>query len=366
MTAKLINPFHVVFLEINRPKKDCMLCAGAVLWVLAMALFPAAAWSQDSHERPLKTFTLYWENDTFTGTDQDYSNGLKLTWSQPYQPMVAGKQDIQGWVFKHLPFSRNSSPSKATDFSIGQSIYTPKDTSRSDLIVNDRPYAGYLYLDYGFISRSDNRRDVWEFEIGVVGPWSLAEITQNKVHDLIGSSRAQGWDHQLGGELGLEVIYEAKWQLGHLSSQHGFQVDLIPHIAAQAGNINTSVAAGTELRFGWLIPRDFGSCPIRPGCDAGDVLNNGLESRSQRNRFGMHFFAGVEGRLVLRDIFLDGNTFKDSHSVDKEIFVANLVGGIALTYGRLRVNYALVLRTPEFKQREDKHTFGAINVSYAY
>jgi len=343
-----------------------MLCAGAVLWMLAMALFSATAWSQDSHERPLKTFTLYWENDTFTGTDQDYSNGLKMTWSQPYQPVAAGKTDIQGWVFKHLPFSRNSSSSKATDFSIGQSMYTPKDTARSDLIVNDRPYAGYLFLDYGFISRSGNRRDVWEFEIGVVGPWSLAEITQNKVHDLIGSSRAQGWDHQLGNELGLEVIYEAKWQLGHLGSQHGFQVDLIPHMGAQAGNINTSVAAGAELRFGWLIPRDFGSCPIRPGCDAGDVLDNGLESRGRRNRFGMHFFAGVEGRLVLRDIFLDGNTFKDSHSVDKEIFVANIVGGIALTYGRIRVNYALVLRSPEFKQRQDKHTFGAISVSYAY
>jgi hypothetical protein len=52
--------------------------------------------------------------------------------------------------------------------------------------------------------------------------------------------------------------------------------------------------------------------------------------------------------------------------VDKETFVADLVGGIALTYGRLKVNYALVLRTPEFKQRKDKHTFGAINVSYAY
>jgi hypothetical protein len=74
----------------------------------------------------------------------------------------------------------------------------------------------------------------------------------------------------------------------------------------------------------------------------------------------------VDGRLVLRDIFLDGNTFRDSHSVDKETFVADLVGGIALTYGRFKVNYALVLRTPEFKQREDKHTFGAINVSYAY
>jgi lipid A 3-O-deacylase len=362
----LINLFHVVSPNIRRVKKSCILCAETVLWMLVMGLFPAAAWSQDSHELPLKTFTLYWENDTFNGTDQDYSNGVKMTWSQPYKSAASGQRGFQEWVFKHLPFSRNSSPSKATDFSIGQFIYTPKDTARSDLIVNDRPYAGYSFLDYGFISKSGNRRDVWEFEIGVVGPWSLAENTQNVVHDLIGSSRARGWDHQLENELGLEAIYEAKWQLGHLSSRQGFGVDLIPHLGAQAGNIATSVKAGAELRFGWLIPRDFGSCPIRAGCDAGDVLNYGLKGWNSQKRLGIHFFAAVEGRLVLRDIFLDGNTFKSSHSVDKEIYVADLIGGIALTYGQIKVNYALVLRTPEFKQRKDNHAFGAINISYAY
>src|SRR3546814_11015068 len=30
-------------------------------------------------------------------------------------------------------------------------------------------------------------------------------------------------------------------------------------------------------------------------------------------------FAGVEGRAVLRNIFLDGNTFADSHSVDEAL-----------------------------------------------
>ena len=66
----LINLFHVVSPTIRRAKKSCILCAETVLWMLVMGLFPAAAWSQDSHELPLKTFTLYWENDTFNGTDQ--------------------------------------------------------------------------------------------------------------------------------------------------------------------------------------------------------------------------------------------------------------------------------------------------------
>lgn len=334
--------------------------------LLVMGLFPSAAWSQDSPELPSKRFTFYWENDSVTGSDQDYSNGLKLTWSQPYPPVAENRKDVKDWVFRHLPLSGHSGPARATAFSIGQYIYTPKDTSRSDLIVEDRPYAGYSFLEYGFITRSGNRRDVWEFEIGVVGPLSLAEATQNTFHDLIGVSRAQGWDHQLGNELGLEAIYEAKWQLGPLSSRQGFGVDFIPHLGAEAGNIATAIKAGGELRFGWFIPKDFGSCPIRPGCDAGYALDISLDGWDRRYKFGLHFFAAVEGRVVLRNIFLDGNTFKDSHRVNKEIFVADLTGGIALTYGRLKVNYALVLRTPEFKERKDNHAFGAINISYAY
>src|SRR3546814_3846176 len=33
--------------------------------------------------------------------------------------------------------------------------------------------------------------------------------------------------------------------------------------------------------------------------------------------FGLYHFVSAEGRLMVRNIFLDGNTFEDSHSVDK-------------------------------------------------
>lgn len=346
--------------------KNGVLRAGAVLLLLAAGLFPPAAWSQDAPESPLKIFTLYVENDSVAGTDQDYSNGLKLTWTKPYQPAANDRIGVRDWTFRHLPFMRNPETFRATAFSIGQYIYTPKDTGRSDLILEDRPYAGYSFLGFGFISGTGNRRDVWELEIGMVGPWSLAENTQNAFHDLIGASRARGWDHQLGNEPGLEAIYEVKWQLGRATARNGLQMDIIPHIGAQIGNIATSARTGVELRFGWLIPRDFGTCPIRPGCDAGNYLENGSDKDARQKHLGFHFFAATEGRVVLRDIFLDGNTFSESHRVDKEAFVADLMGGVALTYGRLKTSYALVLRSPEFKQRKGTHAFGTINISYAY
>jgi lipid A 3-O-deacylase len=347
-----------------------MLFAGAAFWLLTVWLLPSGAGAQSASDAPLKSFSMYWENDSVTGTDQDYSNGLKLTLSHPYRkdPGYRKGLGLKDWAFRHLPALQGPDHQRATTFSLGQFIYTPKDTDRTDLIVDDRPYAGYTFLGFGFISVADRIRHFWEFDLGVVGPCSLAEQTQNGFHDLIHTRHAEGWDHQIDNEIGLEAVYEVKWQSGPLVRSHGLEADIIPHLGFQFGNIAISAKAGAELRFGWSIPRDFGNCPIRAACEAGVATDNQPAplGPGAQGKFGFHFFTAVEGRAVLRNIFLDGNTFGDSHHVDKEIYVADLMGGIAMNYGRLKASYAMVLRTPEFKQRRDRHAFGTINISYAY
>lgn len=346
------------------------LLAGAAVWLCLIRFVPQAAGAQIVPDAPSKAFSLYWENDSVTGTDQDYSNGLKLTWSRPYRRASGGRTGmrLRDWTFGHLPFLQDPVGRKATTFSLGQFIYTPKDTERTDLILEDRPYAGYSFLGFGFISMTDRIRHFWEIDIGVVGPCSLAENTQNWFHDLIRTRRAMGWDHQLGNEIGLQAAYEVKWHLGSAQKPHGLATDLIPHLGFQIGNIATSAKAGGEVRFGWALPRDFGSCPIRSGCEASIAMADDHEAFGTGGRvvFGFHLFAGVEGRATFRNIFLDGNTFSDSHHVDKEIYVADLMGGIAVNYGRFKASYAMVLRTPEFKERRDRHAFGTINVSFTY
>ena len=346
-----------------------LLLAGAAAWLLASGILPCSARAQKASDTPLKSFSLYWENDSVTGADQDYSNGLRLTWSRPYRKDADGGTvlRLKDWTFRHLPFLKGADNQRATTFSLAQYIYTPKDTKRADLIVDDRPYAGYTFLGFGFLSVTDRIRHFWEFDIGVVGPWSLAENTQNGFHDLIRTRHAMGWDHQLDNEIGLEAVYEMKWQSSPLIRSHGLEADIIPHLGIQLGNIAVSAKAGVELRLGWSIPRDFGNCPIRSACEASVAMDAQQNMGPGGNgNFGFHLFTAVEGRSVLRNIFLDGNTFEDSHHVDKEIYVADLMGGIAVNYGRFKASYAMVFRTPEFKQRRDQHVFGTINISYTY
>ena len=77
-------------------------------------------------------------------------------------------------------------------------------------------------------------------------------------------------------------------------------------------------------------------------------------------------FAVVTGRAIGRDIFLDGNTFRDSHSVDKGTLVGHLILEGSLVYRRLKLSYAHVFQTREFEGQGDKHEFGSISLSMTF
>jgi hypothetical protein len=62
-------------------------------------------------------------------------------------------------------------------------------------------------------------------------------------------------------------------------------------------------------------------------------------------------------------MFLDGNSFVESPSVDKRFLVADLQAGVALTFNQLRLSYTQVWRTKEFSGQPAPEKFGAISAS---
>lgn len=327
--------------------------------------FPVLALCQeDAADEPL-TFTFYWENDALSGADRDYSNGLKMTWSSPYTENREKNGGLRPWLMKRLPYFKETDADRALSFSVGHVVYTPEDNDKSELIEDDRPYAGYAYLGFGFHSQTNDRSHTWQFDVGVVGPLSRAQELQDFYHELVDVRKSQGWSNQLNNELGLEVTHETKWRVWQTFLGGGLSADLITHAGSGIGNIAIQANTGAEFRLGWNVPDNFGTCPIRPGCAAGVSLNQDIY-RSKKSRFDIHFFAAVEGRLVLHDIFLDGNTFQQSHSVEKEPFVGDLMGGVAFDYGRFRFSYAQIFRSREFKERDRNQSFGAASFSFVF
>ena len=338
--------------------------------LLALFLVISVAGSAFAEEKKnhFDTFTLYWENDTFAGTDRDYSNGMKLTWSTPYETDFA-EPSLPEWSYpliNFLPFVKDKATNRAVSLSVGQNIYTPENTNRTYLIIDDRPYGAYLYFATGFHSRKIASKTSWEFQLGVVGPLAFGEEVQNITHDFLNSDKAEGWDNQLSNEVAVEAICESQWRTWQKDFAGGYNLDLIPHLGFRVGNVNVYGNAGAEMRYGWKLPDDFGSCPIRAGCATNSAFSDPRRGTNGLKLVGWHFFAAVDGRAVLHDIFLDGNTFKDSHSVDRKVWVADFMTGYVMDLDSLRLTYSYVLRTKEFDTEEDYHVFGSLSASWAF
>jgi lipid A 3-O-deacylase len=79
--------------------------------------------------------------------------------------------------------------------------------------------------------------------------------------------------------------------------------------------------------------------------------------------FSWSLFGGINGRAVGRNIFLDGNTFENSPSVDKKPFVYDINAGVDFTYGQTRLSYTLVHRSKEFDTQDETSIFGAVSIS---
>ncbi len=341
-------------------------------WISGLAVFcmvltaiapPIAAAEPDNTENLM----FYFENDTFSGTDENYSNAFKLAWISEDLDEMGGPDGyasrdlpLLGHFFAGRDFQRN------LGVSFGQNIYTPADTDAETLVKGDRPYAGFTYLAFAIHRKNRRLLDTLELTLGIVGPASLAEETQDTVHDIIDSDKAQGWDHQLENEPGLVLTLQRNWRLAANESEGGWGWDFIPHLGATAGNVAVFANAGAGLRFGYHIPEDFGTGLVRP---AGNVSVPAVSSDrriSRKKEFGVYGFIRAEGRAMAHDLFLDGNTWEDSHSVDSKPFVGDVGAGIAFVYKALKLTYSHVYRTETFEEQDDAQTFGSISLTIAY
>lgn len=340
----------------------------AACLLAALVSLPAPILAQDAYDNTW-TLSVHFENDLFADTDQNYTSGVKLSWVSPDLTRFRDDRQLPEWIYPYieaLPFINEPERERNIAISFGQSIFTPQDTERTDLITDDRPYAGWLYLGLGFHSKTQTQLDTMEIQLGVVGELSLARQTQILVHKLRDISTPKGWQHQLENEPGLNLIYERNWRDQLAGDDRGFGFDIITHAGAAVGNVFTYANLGFEVRGGWNLPQDFGTSTIRPGGDTNDPVTKSDPRRAADTSFGFHLFAFADGRAVARDIFLDGNTFVDSHSVDKERFVGDVAVGAALIYGRFKLSVAKVFRTREFVGQPSKHRFGSITLSYTF
>ena len=295
-------------------------------------------------------FSVVVENDVFTGSDRDYTNGIRFSWLSAEENMPTWTRSIAHTL------SLANKGKKRISIAAGQSMFTPEDIRLNDPPAGSRPYAGWLYGSVGMISDTGKKLDNVMLTLGVVGSLSYAEQTQKFVHNIIDSPHPEGWDHQLNNEPGIILTYERKRRGIYEFSPLGFAADVTPHMGVNLGNINTDASLGATFRLGYDLPADYGPPRIRPSLPGSDFF---IPTKD----FGGYLFTTVGGRAIARDIFLDGNTFGSDSDVDKKSLVGSLQVGAAVTYGPVRLSYTQVMMTREYDTQKNNAEFGVLTLS---
>ena len=307
--------------------------------------------------------TIIEENDLLVKTDRHYTQGTKVS-------SLYADDTLPGWLAslaKHIPrigMGDGQGPNKH-GYELGQSIFTPADLKTKQILKTDRPYAGWLYT--GMILQRRGMLEEWpvlesfQIDVGIIGPHSLAEDAQIGVHEFRGFDIPRGWRHQLHDEPGLALKYQRSW-LFSPSSEGPRWVDLIPQAGLSLGNVETSFRVGTLFRLGVNLPHDFGISTISSLA----TTEGGWSEGQSTGRYGFYVFGAAESWTVLYTVFLDGNTFRRSPSVEKRPFVAEVKYGAVLVLNRFELALTYVFRTPQFVGQTRDDAYGSIMLKVKY
>jgi hypothetical protein len=148
----------------------------------------------------------------------------------------------------------------------------------------------------------------------------------------------------------------------------GFSWDTAVNGNVGLGNLFTLASVGLEIRFGQNMPRGFVYVPDPIG-----LSMHYMASLKPANPQAASFY----GTLVLRgsafahNIFLDGNTFRDSHSVDKEPFVGMAIAGLHYERANWGIHFSVMVSsddvdTGKYPAAEGRERLGTVDIEWRF
>ncbi|MGI3902597.1 MAG: lipid A deacylase LpxR family protein [Janthinobacterium lividum] len=301
------------------------------------------------------------------GRDRHYTQGAMLSYLSPKLDSRDFATALYDAVPNQFPFMQmNPDSQRKFDLVVGQSFFTP--VKYHDVVPDpeDRPFAGFLYGGGSLLEETGGRMlENLEILVGVVGPDALARQTQELFHAATGFNNGnldQSWSHQLKNEPGIMVSYDRHWKVLQFSVA-GFEVDAIPDAGVTVGNVMTYAEIGGQLRIGQNLGADYGIPRIRPALSG----TNWFDVAAMSSRLGWYLFAGVQGRAVAHNIFLDGSSFQDSPSVKKNILVGDFSTGASLFWSDyVKLDLSFTDRSEEFTTQRQADHFGNANLSFRF
>jgi lipid A 3-O-deacylase len=296
---------------------------------------------------------LSWDNDLWGSgkTDRWYTNGLRLSWTfdqaatdQPVTDFVSG---VGAALLGEASLEAGKRPT--VTYTIGQTMYTPRNITRSDPQPDDRPWGAFLYTGTTVHSYQQRWFHATELKLGVTGKHAYGGEAQRFVHrNLTRSPRPEGWDQQLGGRIGAQLSHLRIYRFGdnQENDRFGFQLGG----GGAAGSLRSYAMVSAAMLVGDLKGTDS---PIAIG-NEGDLVTQDFNNRDQFKRF--HGFVAGAATAVGYSYFLRGKTPYGHANIKPKPYHLTLQWGVSVPLQRWkswlpRLTYTHTHRTAEFEVR---------------
>lgn len=168
-----------------------------------------------------------------------------------------------------------------------------------------------------------------------MAPLAAGKQVQDFVHRFGHSSIARGWENQLPNELVANFNGMFKKKLGRIGNPRRWSADLTLDGDFGVGTALVFAEGALEIRAGFNVPPGFAFVP--------DPLGRTVAHDStlrNTDRQGLAVYVSIIGREVAMPyfVFLDGNLFRDSPSVENETFLSQLITGLHISWRRWSVH----------------------------
>lgn len=247
----------------------------------------------------------------------------------------------------------------ATSFgvSLSQEIYAPKDRFSNPPPKDDHPYGGFLYTSIMLQNRFKYIIEQFEVSLGIVGKAALAKQAQDIIHEARNVKKLAGWDTQLSNEGIFNLYYRVSFSIPQVYEKTKHIVDIMPQVSFAAGNAKSHAQANLIARIGYNLSANS----LMPHINSGFV-----STLPNRYGFSIEAFAGLGVRAVVRNIFLQGNSFAPRKDIDINHGVGEFIFGVALNYKRFFLSYSAITRTKEFLKQDAPTIFGSILLGVSF
>ena len=286
-----------------------------------------------------KYFRINYENDFFTGSDRDYTQGILI---EKVHPGIR-----QFFLTKILWHPANSVFKYG--LALEHNAYTPNEIDQYQIQYGDRPYAGVLVLKTFLIATNPlkKQRISVSFNTVVIGPSAGGEQMQRTIHHWINYKQPEGWHNQIQNDLVLnyQVNLEKEfYRVNNLFSVTGYS-------SARVGTLSDKISGGLSFVLG-------------------NIQSEFQLQEHQKRHFEWYVYDQIVGNAVAYDATLQGGVFNHTSvytipaSQVSRLTLQNKFG-LVLIFRGLYLEYYRTGSTEEFTTSSD-HRTGGLQIGFGF